>query len=114
MNFFKHQDLDSGWWGLLEGTNIENATIIKVSDGTQPLLSPYPNQIEMIIDDLERFGEMNIDSGVLEVPQGCLYNIYSLSFHLDELKTSIEQSKFPFIYFKFIRASYNMLYFMLL
>lgn len=88
MYFFKHFDEATKAWGLHEGPTAETATAVKTSDGLKDLQSPYPDQIDLIIDDLERFGEIEINDGVLITPNS-LYNIFSLSFHIDELKSNL-------------------------
>ena len=88
MYFFKHFDEATKAWGLHEGPTAETATAVKTSDGLKDLQSPYPDQIDLITDDLERFGEIEINDGVLITPNS-LYNIFSLSFHIDELKSNL-------------------------
>ena len=89
MYFFKSFDEKNEKWSLLEGFNAQEAAIIKTSDGKQNLQSFYPNQIDLIIDDLERFGEVQINDGVIVLPQNSLYHIYSLSFYVDELRSEL-------------------------
>lgn len=89
MYFFKQFDDDIKSWRLLEGPSEDKAIIIKTSDGTEALQSPYPDQIDLIIDDLERYGEIVIKDGVLNTPNNSLYNIFSLGFHIDELKSNL-------------------------
>ena len=90
MYFFKHFHEDTKAWGLHEGLKAETATVVKTSDGARVLQSPYPDQIDLIIDDLERFGEIEINDDVLNTPDNSLYNIFSLSFHIDELRSNLE------------------------
>ena len=88
MYFFKNFDNEEKVWVLYEGTS-EPPILVKTSDGQNNLQSAYPEQIDLVVDDLERYGEIVIKDGVLNTPNNSLYNIFSLTFHIDELKSNL-------------------------
>lgn len=88
MYFYKNFDNEEEVWFLYEGTS-EPPILVKTSDGQNNFQSVHPEQIDLVIDDLERFGEIAIKDGVLNTPNNSLYNIFSLTFHIDELKSNL-------------------------
>ena len=88
MYFYKNFDNEEEVWFLYEGTS-EPPILVKTSDGQNNFQSVHPEQIDLVIDDLERYGEIAIKDGVLNTPNNSLYNIFSLTFHIDELKSNL-------------------------
>ena len=88
MDFYKNFDNEEEVWFLYEGTS-EPPILVKTSDGQNNFQSVHPEQIDLVIDDLERYGEIAIKDGVLNTPNNSLYNIFSLTFHIDELKSNL-------------------------
>ena len=92
MYFSKYFDNKTNTWILHEGLTADMVTVIKSADGASVLQSPYPDHIDLIIDDLERFGEIEINAGVLNTPANSLYNIFSLASNIDILRSHLEDN----------------------